>query len=169
MPRLLDYLRIASLAVSGVALVTLIAIFGWLVYGRYVLNATPTWVEQLSLLLVIWITFLGAAVGIGEDTHLSVEFVRDAASPTGRLILRTISDLLLLVFGVLMAYHCLQLAIFGWGDTIPLINVPEGLRSVAAVISGVLIVLFTGNRIVSRLLGYRRNGKSDATDPLGVE
>jgi TRAP-type C4-dicarboxylate transport system permease small subunit len=166
--RLLDYLRIAVLTISSVALVLLIAIFGWLVYGRYVLNSTPTWVEQLSLLLVIWITFLGAAVGVSEDTHLSVEFVRDAVKPATRMILCTVSDLLMLAFGALMAYHSLQLAMFGWADTIPLINVPEGLRSVPAVICGVLIVLFTASRITARLLGRRGEAKA-STDRLGAE
>lgn len=43
--------------VAGVALVVMTAIFAWLVFGRYVLNDTPTWVEQVSLLLVMVIAF----------------------------------------------------------------------------------------------------------------
>ena len=39
-------------------MVVLLATFGWLVFGRYVLNVTPTWVEQLALVLVGYITFL---------------------------------------------------------------------------------------------------------------
>ena len=37
---------------TGVAMVVLTVSFGWLVFGRYVLNETPTWVEQSALLLV---------------------------------------------------------------------------------------------------------------------
>ena len=33
---------------TGFSLVFLTVIFGWLVYGRYILNATPTWVEQAA-------------------------------------------------------------------------------------------------------------------------
>ncbi|MGI9452832.1 MAG: TRAP transporter small permease, partial [Geminicoccaceae bacterium] len=65
--------------VTGVGLVVLTVIFGWLVFGRYVLNAAPTWVEQVSLLLVMLITFLGAAVGIHENTHLGVSYFREVA------------------------------------------------------------------------------------------
>ena len=39
--------------IAGVALVVMTVIFGWLVFGRYVLNDTPTWVEQYALLLVM--------------------------------------------------------------------------------------------------------------------
>ena len=42
---------------AGVALVVMTVIFAWLVFGRYVLNDTPTWVEQVSLLLVMVIAF----------------------------------------------------------------------------------------------------------------
>lgn len=74
--RFLDYLSQLSLLVAGIALVVLTLTFGWLVFGRYVLNSTPTWVEQLSLLLVVLIAFLGASVGIHKNTHLGVSFLR---------------------------------------------------------------------------------------------
>ena len=41
-----------SIFISSTALVILVVTFGWLVFGRYVLNVTPTWVEQVALLLV---------------------------------------------------------------------------------------------------------------------
>ena len=75
--RVLAALAQTCLVIAGVQLVTLISIFGWLVWGRYVLNDTPTWVEQLALLLVVWITFLGAAAGVWNKSHLSIDFVRE--------------------------------------------------------------------------------------------
>ncbi|MEL6622077.1 MAG: TRAP transporter small permease, partial [Pseudomonadota bacterium] len=33
---------------AGLALVVMTVIFAWLVFGRYVLNDTPTWAEQVS-------------------------------------------------------------------------------------------------------------------------
>ena len=50
--RFLNLIGNFNLLFCSVALVVLTVIFGWLVFGRYVLNATPTWVEQVSLLLV---------------------------------------------------------------------------------------------------------------------
>lgn len=66
-------------------MVVLIAIFGWLVWGRYVMNNTPTRVEQVSLLLIVWITFLGAAIGVRHSRHLSIDFVRDTLPAAIRL------------------------------------------------------------------------------------
>ena len=47
----LGWLSAAVTLLSGLSLVFLVVSFGWLVYGRYVLNETPTWVEQVALLL----------------------------------------------------------------------------------------------------------------------
>lgn len=59
--QVLDWVRSLCIFVSSIALVVLVTTFGWLVFGRYVLNVTPTWVEQLALLLICYIAFLGAA------------------------------------------------------------------------------------------------------------
>src|SRR3546814_1817331 len=74
--RLLARLAGAVSAISGFCLVLLVACFGWLVFGRYVLNATPTWVEQVALLLIVVITFFSTASNSREGANLSVDIDR---------------------------------------------------------------------------------------------
>ena len=59
--------------ISGLCLVKPVATFGWLVFGRCVLNSTPTWVEQLSLQMIVTITFQSSAVDVHEKSRLSVD------------------------------------------------------------------------------------------------
>ena len=42
-------------------------------FGRYVLNDTPTWAESLALVLVLYVTMLGAAVGVRDAGHIGLE------------------------------------------------------------------------------------------------
>lgn len=141
--RLLDALSAFCKVITGVALVVLTVIFGWLVFGRYVLNATPTWVEQVSLLLVMLITFLGAAVGIHENTHLGVSYFRDIAPSSVRIGFVVVSHLMIAGFGLLMMWHSYALVVFKWGSLIPLIGLPEGLRAIPITVCGGLIALFS--------------------------
>ena len=83
------------LIVAGLALITMTLMFAWLVYGRYVLNDTPTWVEQVSHLLLMVIAFLGAAVGVRQDTHLSVVLFRSAVPSRVRTVFVFITDVLM--------------------------------------------------------------------------
>ncbi len=139
----LDAIAFACRILTGVAMVVLTVIFGWLVFGRYVLNATPTWVEQVSFLLVMTIAFLGAAVGVHENTHLSVNVLRNAVPAWMKTGLTVFNDVLLAGFGYLMLIYGAQLTSFKWGSMIPLINVPEGLRTLPLTIGGGLILLFS--------------------------
>ena len=102
--RFLDRLAFVSKILTGVAMVVLTVIFGWLVFGRYVMNDTPTWVEQVSLLLVMLITFLGAAIGIHENTHLGVSYFREVVPDKVRTAFTVITHVFLLIFGAIMAH-----------------------------------------------------------------
>lgn len=154
---LLDWLAWICKVLTGVGLVALTLMFGWLVYGRYVLNATPTWVEQVALLLVMVITFLGAAVGIHENTHLGVSYFREIAPQTVRKVFTAVSHVLLAGFGALMMWHSYSLALFKWGSMIPLINVPEGLRAIPITICGGLILLFSIGHLIRMARGIEEH------------
>lgn len=145
----MDFLAKMCIIIAGTALVYLTVIFGWLVYGRYVLNATPTWVEQSALLLIVLIGFLGAAVGVHQKTHLSVTFFMDACPPAVRRFMLYVTHVVMGSFGVVMMVYSYQLAVFKWGSQIPLINLPEGLRAVPIMLSGGLVMLFTIGHILN--------------------
>ncbi len=142
---------------AGVMMVALIALFGWLVFGRYVLNDTPTWVEQASLLLIVWITFLGAGVGIWRNTHLSIEFVRDMFPPAARRALTIIADALLAAFGAAMTYYGTSLALGTSRRLIPMLGIAESWRAVPLALCGVLTIVFALAGLLIRLAGSGRS------------
>ncbi len=136
-------LSAALLAVAAVALFALVPMAGWLVYGRYILNASPTWVEATSLVLMLVVTFFVAAVATRSDEHLAIHFVRDAMPGPIRKTMRALSDLIMMGFGLFMADASLTNAIRTWSRDIPLLNIPEGMRHVPLVVGGVGIALFS--------------------------
>ncbi len=147
----LDRIKRVCVLLASVALVVLVATFGWLVFGRYVLNQTPTWVEQLALLLICYITFLGSAVGIQEQTHLGVTILRDSLPEKAREGLLLLTDLCLAIFGGVMLLASIELFQFGWSTLLPMLNIPESVRTASAVACGALMVLFAGGRLLLRV------------------
>ncbi len=141
------------IVIAGIALIVMTVIFAWLVFGRYVLNDTPTWVEQVSLLLVMIISFLGAAVGIHEHSHLSVVIFRNLVPSWLRMVFVVVTDLLLIMFGAMMFWYGTELTIFKWGSMIPLIQLPEGLRSLPLTFAGALIFLFSSGHLIRVFFG----------------
>ena len=137
--------------ISGICMLVLIFSFAWLVYGRYVMNDTPTWVEQLSLLLVITISFLTASVGIHERTHLSVDILTQLLPKSGQAVVGLVADAIMATFGFLMATSASDLAQFAWSKNIPLLGISDGIRYLPVIVSGSLICIFSIDRIVRSL------------------
>ena len=162
MDRALDLIARVCVLLAGLALVVMTLIFAWLVFGRYVLNDTPTWVEQVSLLLVMVIAFLGSAVGVHQNTHLSVVIFRSMAPGPVRLAFVALSDVLMAGFGGLMFWHGIDLTMFKWNTLIPLIQWSEGLRSLPLTICGALLFLFSTGHLIRLMLG--RDERKDSIE-----
>jgi TRAP-type C4-dicarboxylate transport system permease small subunit len=149
--KLLDGLALISTVVASVMMVTLISVFGWLVYGRYVLNQTPTWVEQVALLLIVWITFLGAAVGIRHGSHLAVDFILNSTPPAIRKLGLIICAIALIFFGIMLSWQGYEMFERVAQRRIPLLGISEAWRAVPVIISGLMITVFAFDELISRL------------------
>lgn len=146
--RVLDLISDINTIITGVALVFLTVIFGWLVFGRYVLNATPTWVEQVSLLLVVYIGFLGASTGVHKKTHLGVSVFRELSPKPLQRFFDLLSHLIMGGFGLVMTIYGYKLTVFKWAAEIPLIHVSEGLRALPIMLSGIFILLYSIGHLI---------------------
>lgn len=140
--------------VASLALVVLVATFGWLVFGRYVLNVTPTWVEQLALLLICYIVFLGAVAGTRDETHLGVTLFRDMMPGGIQKVIVILMDTVLAAFGVTMFLAGTKLMQFGWDSYLPMLDIPESFRTAAITVCGGLTFGICASRAVMRTLKF---------------
>jgi TRAP-type transport system small permease protein len=163
---ILARLSAACIFLASCAMVVLLITFGWLVFGRYVLNETPTWVEQLALVLVGYITFLGAAAGVHENSHLGVDMFRDMLGVRARTVVKIAVDAVLALFGLLMLLAAIDLMRFGWDTLLPMLNVPEGVRTFSEVCCGALIFLFAGARAILTTLNFRTSTSTASSEGL---
>ncbi|WP_205959708.1 TRAP transporter small permease [Ramlibacter humi] len=134
-------------------IVALICAVSWQVFGRYVLNSTPTWAESLALLLVLYVTMLGTAVGVRDAGHIGLESFLVLAPEGVRLKMEYLIHALVLAFGAAMAWNCVYLAQSVWSYRLPTLWISEGWKYVPAAVSGVLIVLFSIEHLVALARG----------------
>ena len=147
--------RIARLALqTGVAgLVLIIACVAYQVFGRYVLNNTPTWAESLALLLVLYVTMLGCAVGVRDAGHIGMELLGPLLPARFLVPMEILIHLLTLVFGLLLAWNCALMFDSVGGYMIPTLGSSESWRYVPFIAAGLLIILFSIEHIVALLRG----------------
>ncbi len=138
-------------AVAGLLVIVVCVLYQ--VFGRYVLNDTPTWAEALALVLILWVTMLGAAVGVRDAGHIGMESLLVWVKAETRRRLEIVIHLLSASFGAMMAWQGAILAESVMGYKIPTLGIPEGFNHLPVAIAGALIVLFSIEHIVALVKG----------------
>jgi len=141
------------LIIAVVGLMAIVACVAFQVFGRYVMNDTPTWAEAFALVLVIWVTMFGAAVGVRDAGHIGMESLLVLVPEDIRVRLELVIHALVGIFGALMAYNGGLLAISVMDYKIPTLGISEGFNHVPVAIAGALILLFSIEHIVALLHG----------------
>lgn len=134
------------IAAGGLVIVTVIV--GWQVFGRYVLNSSPSWSEQAALTLMIWYVSFAAAAGVREGFHIRIVALESAMPKPVAKIMRLISDLVVALCGIAMVIWGGELVMRTWQHVIPSLGIPRGLAYLSLPIAGALITLFSIERLM---------------------
>ncbi len=147
--------RVSNLALwtAGFGLVLMTAMVAWQVYCRYILNDSPSWTEPGAVMLMSWFIFLGAAVGVRENNHLGFDILLYVLPHGGKKVLRMISDVVILAFGIGMVFYGMQLALLTSDAILPSLGISGAFDYYPVVGGGILVSLFALERIVLRLSG----------------
>jgi TRAP-type C4-dicarboxylate transport system permease small subunit len=150
--RVLAVVSQVALWIAAAGMVAMTAMVAWQVFARYVLNASPSWTEPASVMVMSWFIFLGAAVGVRENFHMGFDVLIHFMPGAGGWM-RATSDLAVLVFGVGMVVYGLQLTIDTWTAIIPVLHLPGGFTYMPVVGGGALMALFALERLALRASG----------------
>lgn len=150
--RVLDMFCQLVIVVAGSALVALVVMMGWMVFGRYVLNDTPTWVERGATLAILCIALPVAAVGVRERFHLSVLGFRESLPMAAQRWIAVGCDALVGLFGLAMMVYSQELVEMVWNFRIPLLGISQGWTYVPLMVCGGLISLFAVEQVLLDIL-----------------
>jgi TRAP-type transport system small permease protein len=141
------------LILAVIGLIGVVLCVQWQVIGRYVFNDTPTWAEALALVLVLFVTAFGVAVGVRDAGHIGLESMVSLLPEAWQHRVEILIHLLVGSFGALMVYGG-QLWMFAkWNEKKPMLPITDGIDYLPLVIAGALIVLFSIEHIVALLRG----------------
>lgn len=142
-----------SLGLAVVGLIAVILCVQWQVFGRYIMNDTPTWAEALAMLLVLFVTAFGLAVGVRDAGHIGLESMVALLPEVWQRRIEILIHALVGLFGALMVQGGWTWASAKWDEKKPMLPVPDGIDYVPLIIAGVLIVLFSIEHIIANLSG----------------
>jgi TRAP-type C4-dicarboxylate transport system permease small subunit len=103
------------------------------------------WVEEVGELTLTWLTMIGAAVGVAERSHFTLNIFVHRLPPAGQHAMHVVNHLLIASFGGLIAWICFKLAMLNASLTSPALEISLGLFYVSATVGGILMVLYALN------------------------
>lgn len=128
----LEYVTILMLAVMS------IVVFAQVVFR--LLHASIPWSEELSKYLLIWCTFLGAALCVRKGALVGLELIFSLVPKAWKRPLQFFIHLVTIVFLLLLVVVGFQTSLKIWGQTTPVLKLSMGLMY-AAIPTGSLFML----------------------------
>lgn len=126
----------------GLLFVALLLTVVWGVLTRYLLGDQARWTEELARFLLVWVSFLGAALAYSRQQHLGIDLlVNRFDSWTRRLADCLVHGIVgLFAFGV-MGYGGYELVVerFASGQKLPSLGVDKAWQYLVVPLSGVMI------------------------------
>jgi TRAP-type C4-dicarboxylate transport system permease small subunit len=146
--RLLEPFLFATLAVMVVLVfcnVVLRAVFG----------GALTWADEVARMLFIWLTFVGASVGVVRGSHIGMDIVVQMVSPRVQRRMEILSTLLILLFLGVWGLYGLRLVVQNVDYLAPATGVPMGYVYLAGPVGAALMAATYVGRLF-RLLTHRQ-------------
>jgi TRAP-type C4-dicarboxylate transport system permease small subunit len=134
--------------IAALSLCGLVGVLAWQVFGRYVLNSSPSWTEPVALTLMGVAALFGAAIAVRAESHFAFPTLVENAPAPLRALLKAMARLIALVFGVALAGFGGFLAIDSWGVPMAGAPFPEGVANIGLAGGGALIALFALERLI---------------------
>jgi TRAP-type C4-dicarboxylate transport system permease small subunit len=132
--------------VEGVLLVMMVALcvdvfLG--VFSRYVLVRTFTWYDEIARLLFVWITFLGAAVGVRRGVHFRLHLLVDRFPRVLQRATAIFGIVVVVGFGWILIQQGWKLVELGQFQQTPVMGLSKQYIYLSVPVGGALIILYS--------------------------
>lgn len=160
--------------------VMLVLVFGNVVL-RYGFNSGITISEEVSRIMFVWLTFLGAVVAMKEHAHLGIDSFTKRLSPVGKKLCVVLTSFLLLGVCFLIFKGSLRQTVINLGTAFPATGLPVAIQYAAGIVASVgigvylvrnIYVVFSGQASEQDLItvhGALEEFETDETDKASAD
>lgn len=137
------------------------------VFFRYVLAAPLIWSEELSRLLIVWVSFVGGAVVCWDGRHLNVDVAFNRFPGRLKTLVRFFNVVVALAFLAILVDASIPIVRFENFQDMSVLPLPAGVVRLAATVGGVLMIIAILARTLYRFPHERRrNPDFGFNDPM---
>lgn len=132
--------KISEIAVMILMIAISVITFVQVIF-RYVFNNSLFWSEEMGRYLLIWITFLGAAVGVNKGAHIGIDFIYSKIPDRYKVFFNFFINITGMIFGFLMLYYGTKLSYFVRMQKSSALLIPMSVPYFSVAVGGFLIFI----------------------------
>jgi TRAP-type C4-dicarboxylate transport system permease small subunit len=146
--KIVDHLLAALLILIVVSMVVTVAAN---VFCRFVLNFSLYWGDEVAQILLVWLTFLGAALVSKDASHYSVTFLVDSLPPAIRRLAIAFGYLISILAICILLYFSAEVTwrIADW--VMPATGITRSLVYGACPVGCLFMLAYTVNNLINHL------------------
>ena len=146
--RLMELLHRLCMIISGACLVVITLIIPWGVFTRYVLNSASSWPEPMAVLMMVWFSFLAAAICYRENLHIGIAVIPMMLHGAARTAVGWLIQIGMMGANVFMLYYGTKLVQTTWHQSISdFPGYSVGAAYLPVPIGGGIVALFVIERL----------------------
>ena len=119
------------------------------VFFRYFLHVGLGWTEELARFMQIWLTFIGATVGVKRWGHFQLTLVHRWIPPRAERYLRVFAIAAVMGLAIMLVKHGLDITRVTWNQASPVMGWRIGYLYAIAPLSGILMLAFCVGHLVA--------------------
>ncbi len=132
-------------------LLGIVAVIVWQVVARYVPGLRiPRWTEEVSLILMVWLSMLGSGLAIRAGEHLAVDVVMRQFPRALQTFVTRAVWLLVVGFGAYLVFYGYELSSKTFVQTFSATKLPIGVMYLGIPFGGVLIIFYALRNLFGR-------------------
>jgi TRAP-type C4-dicarboxylate transport system permease small subunit len=129
----------------------MVLIGSWQVFSRFVLNATPSWSEEIQIFGHIWLVFLAIPIAYRRGAHITVEAIRNYLAGWMNKALDLINELLWIGFAVATAYYSYRVSLVTGNSVSPGLEIPMSYPYYGMILGSVYLLFVVIRRLAGEL------------------
>jgi len=138
------------------------------VFTRYLINYVPSWSEEIPRYLLVWITYLGAALAIKYKEHISLDVFFKLLPLKARQVGHLFLNGLIAIVAVIMVVYGIGLVNHFGDDKMESIPLTNFWLYLVMPISGTLMLLYLAQDTWKRIRGLGKAEEASSSEMVPI-
>ena len=138
------------------------------VFTRYLINYVPSWSEEIPRYLLVWITYLGAALAIKYKEHISLDVFFNLLPLKARQVGHLFLNGLIAIVAVIMVVYGIGLVNHFGDDKMESIPLTNFWLYLVMPISGTLMLLYLAQDTWKRIRGLGKAEEASSSEMVPI-